>query len=170
MQSSPSCLRSRSGVFGWADLRVAVATVLLLAAAACTGPGPDQVVVHSPQGDVAVDVELALTHKEQSRGLMWRSDLGPTAGMLFVFPDARRRSFWMRNTPLSLDIIFIGSDFRIISIAESTAPYSDTSVPSAGPARYVLEVNAGFSDRHGLAPGQSVALPSAALPPAQAAP
>ncbi len=92
------------------------------------------------------------------------------AGMLFIFPDEAPRSFWMKNTPLPLDIVFIGADRRIVSIAAGTKPYSTERIPSGAPAMFVLEVNAGFCERHGIEAGQSVRLPEAgdgeAAPPA----
>jgi hypothetical protein len=66
----------------------------------------------------------------------------------------------MKNTPLPLDILYIAEDGRVVSIAENTKPYSETSLPSAGPARYVLEVNAGFSRAHGIGPGTRIELPN----------
>ncbi len=79
--------------------------------------------------------------------------------MLFVFGSDGPRSFWMKNTPLPLDIIFINAAKRVVSIAANTTPYSLESLPSAGPAKYVLEVNGGFCARHGIAAGASVTLP-----------
>ena len=93
---------------------------------------------------------------------MWRQHLDADAGMLFVFPESSELSFWMKNTPLPLDIIFIGTDGRVVSIAPDTKPYSETSLPSAAPARYVLEVNAGFAREHGVRTGTRIDLPDAA--------
>jgi len=91
---------------------------------------------------------------------MWRSRLDSDAGMLFVFPEMRMLAFWMKNTPLPLDIIYIDAEGRVVSVAESTTPYSEKSLPSAGPAQYVLEVNAGFAKEHGIGPGTRVELPA----------
>jgi len=76
--------------------------------------------------------------------------------MLFVFPAEESLSFWMKDTPLPLDIIFLGADRTIVTIRENTVPFSETSVPSDRPAQYVVEVNAGFAARHRLAPGDRV--------------
>ncbi|HYC57245.1 MAG TPA: DUF192 domain-containing protein [Candidatus Binatia bacterium] len=126
---------------------------------ACARGGGPQVVVHAGGGDVAVRVELALTREAQAKGLMWRKEMAEDAGMLFVFDEDEQRSFWMRNTPLPLDIIYIRGDGFIDSIAAGTRPYSEESIPSKGPARFVLEVNAGWSKRHGVRPGDKVTLP-----------
>jgi uncharacterized membrane protein (UPF0127 family) len=116
-------------------------------------------VLHGDRGDATITVELAVSVAEQQRGLMWRNRLDADAGMLFVFPDEQERSFWMKNTAIPLDIVFIGSDRRIVSIAKATRPYSEQTIPSRGPSRYVLEVNAGVCDRFGVRAGQPVGLP-----------
>lgn len=129
-------------------------------ASSCGNPGSGPTVtLQGASGPVIVDVELAVTQAVQARGLMFRSDLAQNAGMLFVFPDNSPRSFWMKNTPLSLDILYIGEDRTIGHIAADTTPYSEKSIPSQGPARYVLEVHAGFTKRHGIKPGSKITLP-----------
>jgi len=76
--------------------------------------------------------------------------------MLFLFPTEEPLSFWMKDTPLPLDIIFLSADRTIVTIRKNTVPFSEASVPSDRPAKYVVEVNAGFADRHRLAPGDRV--------------
>ena len=98
-------------------------------------------------------VELALTREQQARGLMFREEMAPDHGMLFLFDSVRPVSFWMRNTPLSLDMLFIAADGTIVNIAEQTTPLSDQSYPSDGPVRAVLEVNAGLTALLGIEPG-----------------
>lgn len=105
------------------------------------------------------EVELALTREQQQQGLMFRESLPPNGGMLFVFPQAREASFWMKNTPLSLDIIFIREDGVIANIAESTEPFSERSIPSAGIVRGVLEVNAGTTAQLSIKAGDRVVFP-----------
>jgi uncharacterized membrane protein (UPF0127 family) len=90
---------------------------------------------------------------------MYRTELAEGAGMLFVFDEEAERSFWMSNTPIPLDILYIRSDATIVSIAANTTPYSEKKIPSRGPARYVLEVPAGWSARHGVKPGDRLTLP-----------
>lgn len=82
---------------------------------------------------------------------MYRNELLAFSGMLFIFPQETLLSFWMKNTPLPLDIIYINASFTIVHIAENTTPYSTIRIPSKHPARYVLEVNAGFCRQHGIA-------------------
>lgn len=108
----------------------------------------------SPDGSpiISVRVELAQTLREVRRGLMFRELTDEHQGMLFIFDGAQPRMFWMRNTPTSLDIIFVGSDRRIINIASQTQPYSDQTYRSSAPAQFVVEVRAGFAQRHGIGP------------------
>ena len=101
-------------------------------------------------------VELAASPEAQSKGLMFRDKLGDNEGMLFPSEVPEPRSFWMKNTPLSLDIIFVGSDGRISNIAANTVPYSLDSVPSDGFAIAVLELRAGRAKELGIVPGDKV--------------
>lgn len=101
-------------------------------------------------------VELADTPEAQARGLMFRTQLGDNEGMIFPSPVPEPRSFWMKNTPLSLDIIFIGPDGRITNIAANTTPYSLESVTSSGFASGVLELRAGRAKELGIVPGDKV--------------
>jgi uncharacterized protein len=104
-------------------------------------------------------VELALTPSEQERGLMFRRELPEGQGMLFDFGREQPTSFWMKNTYVPLDIIFIRADGTIRRIAENTVPLSETLVPSGGPVRAVLEVVAGTARKLGIAAGDHVAHP-----------
>lgn len=101
-------------------------------------------------------VEVAASPEAQARGLMFRTELGDDEGMLFPSAVPGPRSFWMKNTPLSLDIIFIGPDGRIANIAADTVPYSLDSVSSDGPASAVLELRAGRARELGIVPGDRV--------------
>jgi uncharacterized protein len=96
---------------------------------------------------VSITVEIADTPETQMKGLMGRSDLNINKGMLFVFQQLKPRKFWMKNTPISLDIIFIGEDGCIVNIAESTSPMSEKHYRSEGPIKYAVEVRAGFTKR-----------------------
>lgn len=106
----------------------------------------------SPDGDslATIAIEIAEGDSARQRGLMQRRGLPAQGGMLFLDDRAREQSFWMRNTPLPLDILFVGADSQVINIAERTRPYSDSALVSAAPAQYVLEVRAGFTDRYGI--------------------
>ena len=132
-----------------------------MAACSKAGSGP-AVTVHAAKGDVDVAVELALTREAQARGLMYRTELADGSGMLFVFPEESERSFWMSNTPIPLDILFIRSDRTILSIASNTVPYSEKKIPSRGTAKYVLEVPAGWAEKHGVKSGDRITLPELA--------
>ncbi|NVJ96813.1 MAG: DUF192 domain-containing protein [Alphaproteobacteria bacterium] len=101
-------------------------------------------------------VELALTPEARAQGLMFRRELGPNKGMLFVFPDADRRSFWMKNTYIPLDIIFIRRNGTIANIVESAEPETLTSRSSTGRASAVLEIPGGRAAELGIKAGDLV--------------
>ncbi len=101
-------------------------------------------------------VEVARTSDEQSRGLMYRESLGASEGMIFPFPSPRMASFWMRNTLIPLDLIFIRSDGTIANIAANAVPHSEASIPSVEPVTAVLELRGGRAAELGLAPGDRV--------------
>jgi len=103
------------------------------------------------------EVEMAVTPEETSRGLMFRRELPEGRGMLFDFHRDQEVSFWMKNTYISLDMIFIRSDGRIMRIAENTTPLSERLVPSNSQVRAVLEVIAGTAKKYGIAAGDRVA-------------
>ena len=104
----------------------------------------------------AFRVEVAASAEAQRQGLMFRTEMGENEGMIFPTYTPAPRSFWMKNTPLSLDIIFIGTDGRITNIAANTVPYSTESVPSSGLTSGVLELVAGRSAELGIEPGDLV--------------
>jgi uncharacterized membrane protein (UPF0127 family) len=102
------------------------------------------------------EVELASTAAEQSRGLMFRTEMGANEGMVFPFKPHRMASFWMRNTVIGLDIIFVGPDGRIINIEADAIPYDELPLESDGLAAAVLELNAGRAAQLGIKPGDRV--------------
>jgi uncharacterized membrane protein (UPF0127 family) len=102
-------------------------------------------------------VEMAENDEERARGLMFRKEMPEGKGMLFDFKAEQPVAFWMKNTYVSLDMIFIKADGRILSIAENTEPLSERGVPSGGPVRGVLEVVAGTARKLGIKPGDRVA-------------
>jgi uncharacterized membrane protein (UPF0127 family) len=104
-------------------------------------------VVTTDSGVHRFQVEIADDPAERARGLMFRREMADDAGMLFDFKVEERASFWMKNTYIPLDMLFIRADGTIDSIAERTTPLSEKSVPSKGPVRYVLEINGGLSER-----------------------
>jgi uncharacterized membrane protein (UPF0127 family) len=101
-------------------------------------------------------VEMARTMEQQQKGLMFRTAMGPDEGMLFPSERPEQRSFWMKNTVISLDIVFIGADHRISNIAANAVPYSETPIPSEGAAIAVLELNGGRAAQLGIMPGARV--------------
>jgi uncharacterized membrane protein (UPF0127 family) len=123
-----------------------------------TGKGDGELQFLRQDGSIAVSIsiEIADTAEARIKGLMERWALPELHGMLFIFdsPDVQR--FWMHNTPLSLDMIFVDENRRVLNIAESTTPMSKQTYASRGPAKYVVEVRAGFSKRHGIAEGMAV--------------
>lgn len=109
--------------------------------------------------DISVPVELTATPYQWSKGLMFRESLPEGAGMLFVFPDEKERAFWMKNTSMPLDMLFISADKRVVSIRKNAVPYTTFVCPSyvsGERAMYVLEVNAGFVDMHAIREGDRV--------------
>lgn len=101
-------------------------------------------------------VEVARTGDQQSRGMMYRDRLAPDRGMIFPFAEPRVASFWMRNTPNSLDLIFIGTDGRIESIGADAVPLSEAFITSQGVVAGVLEIAGGRAAELGLQPGDRV--------------
>jgi len=105
---------------------------------------------------VAVDVEVARTPAETQRGLMFRRKRAPNAGMIFLFARPRQMTFWMRNTYIPLDMVFITSEMRVLGVVENATPETDDAREVEGISQYVLEVNAGFAREHGIVAGTPV--------------
>ena len=122
------------------------------ASAACPA-GRECVIAHTDSGEHAFTVEWATEPEATTCGLMFREEMAADHGMIFDFFREGPRSFWMMNTFISLDMVFIREDGTVVNVAEHTTPRSPASVPSTGPARYVLELNAGTADRIGLGAG-----------------
>ena len=106
--------------------------------------------------EVVFQVEIADTPLKREMGLQYRRELGDDKGMIFLFPSESLQSFWMKNTPIPLDMIFIGRDRKIVGIAEQTAPFSLEPRSVGAPSQYVLEINGGLSKRHGFKAGDAV--------------
>ncbi len=139
-------------LFGRTSVRALVCALLLGAQAGCDKA--PSVVFEGPEGIKArFRVEVADTAEKRRWGLMYRSELGADEGMLFVFPDDKAHSFWMKNTPLSLDMIFMDRRRRVVGIIHDTVPFSTRSVGVGLPSRYVLEVRAGLARRKGIVEG-----------------
>ena len=103
-----------------------------------------------------IDIQIAETDFDRQLGLMFRKSMGENQGMLFIFPETSVQSFWMRNTYISLDMIFVDDNKKIITIHKNTKILSDQSYQSTGQAKYVIEVDAGFSDEFNIKVGDKV--------------
>ena len=100
-----------------------------------------------------IEIEIANDNNSRMQGLMNRDSLGINKGMLFIYSQASIQTYWMKNTRMSLDIIFIGDDKKVKYIASHTTPYSTNPIPGFYPSRYVIEVNAGFCQEYNIKPG-----------------
>ncbi|WP_417230504.1 DUF192 domain-containing protein [Brevundimonas sp.] len=141
-----------------------LAAALLASIAGCgtatpkdaTGRPLEPLTIVTASGTYKFMVEIADEEPERQRGLMFREPLADDRGMLFEFPDVTERAFWMRNTPSSLDIIYIDPRGRIVSIAPHAVPFSEVLIPSRGAASGVLELRAGRAGEIGAKAGDEV--------------
>jgi len=112
-------------------------------------------------GDLKIHADLADTPNKQTNGLVWRSQLNDSEGMLFVFSSERSLNFWMKNMLIPIDIVFVTSDMKVINVYKSVPPCANDSCKpyaSSKPAKYALELSAGFCERHGVHPGDSISI------------
>jgi hypothetical protein len=151
----------------WRSLPAALAVFATLTAAVAAAPAcdPDRIEILAGPGSRTFAIEIADDPAEQARGLMFRPALPADAGMLFVYETPRPANFWMRNTMIALDMIFIDDTGRIESIAERADPYSERVSSSEGDVRAVLEINGGLSRALGIGPGDQVIHPAFATAP-----
>ncbi|MDQ3300446.1 MAG: DUF192 domain-containing protein [Myxococcota bacterium] len=119
------------------------------------GPAPT-VHLETPRGEVAVTVEIVATQPKIEKGMMFREHLAPDAGMLFFMSREHEWSFYMRNTLIPLDMIFIAKDMTVAGIVHKAEPRTETLRKVGKPSLYVLEVNGGWSEAHQVAPGAKV--------------
>jgi len=162
-------------VFVSRRMRILISLLILgllaaVAGAACGGggdgslptptptPSTAPLVVLRPEGqpEVRVQVELARTSQERAQGLMFREHLDADAGMLFLYEGESVHRFWMRNTLIPLDMIFISADLRVAGVVEDAEPQTDTLRQVDKPSQFVLEVNGGFAAAHGITAGTPV--------------
>lgn len=137
--------------------RAAVVAAIATAAlplAACSDEG--KLVLHSSTGDYSFNVEVVDTPESRAKGLMFVQELADDAGMLFDFKEERPVSFWMRNTFIPLDMIFVGADGVVKNIHVNARPHDVTGIPSEGPVQFVLEIPGGRSVEIGLKPGDTM--------------
>lgn len=126
---------------------------------AARAEGLETLTIESANGPHAFQVETMRTAEEKQRGLMFRRHLPEDRGMLFDFGKPQPVSMWMKNTYIPLDMLFIGADGKVISIAENAEPMSEAIIPSGGDAIGVLEINGGLAARLGMKPGDRVRHP-----------
>ena len=119
-------------------------------------------VVFPDTNGLSIQAELALTPHDIEKGLMFRRHMNEDAGMLFHLEERRDHTFWMQNTCISLDMLFIEEDGTIVGVVEGAEPVTQTSRSVGCSSRYVLEMNGGWCRSHGVKPGQRVTLPAAA--------
>jgi uncharacterized membrane protein (UPF0127 family) len=140
-----------------APLASVLLACLLIAGASAHAQSLERVEIVTRSGVHVFDVELAITDEQRSKGLMFRRELPQGRGMLFDFGAEGPVAMWMKNTYISLDMLFIRADGTIARIAENTVPHSEATIQSGPPVKAVLEVIAGTAKRLGIAPGDRVA-------------
>lgn len=138
-------------------LRISAVFVVLFALAACSAQ--DKVVLHTASGEVSISVDIADTNESRAKGLMFVQSLADDKGMLFDFKETREVSFWMRNTFIPLDMIFIAADGEILNIHANARPHDETGISSQFPVRFVLEIPGGRAAEMGLEVGDKVSHP-----------
>ncbi len=147
--NSPSNMQCRRWFF------VLVTLWMLSGVAACQAQ-PTVTILTGAGRQVVFQVEVADTPAKRTMGLQYRKELGSDRGMIFLFPAESPQSFWMKNTPIPLDMIFIDREKKIVGIVEQTTPFSLDSRSVAAPSQFVLEINGGLAKRHGIQAGDSV--------------
>ena len=149
----PALIRSSVALVRAAGILLAL-LVGLLPLAACSSD--DRLVIHTATGDHAFTVEVVDTPESRAKGLMFRQSLASDAGMLFDFLEERETAFWMQNTFIPLDMIFISADGVVKTVHVNARPHDTMSIPSGVPVRFVLEIPGGRSVEIGLKPGDTV--------------
>jgi uncharacterized protein len=155
MQTSP--LKTRAGL-------AAVALSLSVIAAAAQEPmllpaDPAPLVAITDQGQQAFSIEIADDSNERSRGLMFRKAMDDTHGMLFVFEQSRPVGFWMKNTPMPLDLLFVGADGKVSAVMPGE-PFSEAPISPGEPVRFVLELKRGTAEKFGIEAGDRLSHPA----------
>ena len=144
----PRLLRIRTSPFAF--------VIVLLALLGCAHGPCVSIVGADGKPRATVAVEVASTASQREVGLMYRKHLDDNAGMIFVFPDAAPRNFWMHNTPIPLDMIFADANGVVLGIVANAEPFSDKLLGVEGNAGYVLEVNGGFCAKNGIKAGDKL--------------
>lgn len=145
---------------------------IVMMISACSGPSPRQEAKTGPNQDhpspqiallthpthTIFEIELAKTPQQRMRGLMYRKKLAPQKGMLFIYPIDDDHGFWMKNTAIPLDMIFINSELSVVGIIANAEPFSLATCKVGRPSRYILEINAGLAARFNINVGTKVRL------------
>ncbi|WP_299815891.1 DUF192 domain-containing protein [uncultured Jannaschia sp.] len=145
--------RLKTGAFG-------IAVALAAFPASAQSCNENAVDLRGDFGKVRFRIELARTPEEQAQGLMFREEMAQLAGMLFVYPSERDVSFWMRNTLIPLDMIFIDAEGRVVRVHENAVPLDETAIPAGAQTLAVLEINGGMAARLGIDAGDEVRSPA----------
>ena len=140
-------------------LILACALMLVSAATFAANLPRDVLLVETGSSQYRFEVEVADDPAERAEGLMYRQSLADNAGMLFLYPQPQPVEFWMKNTPLSLDIVFVRADGTIARIAANTTPMSEDRIPSGEPVLAVFEVKAGIMQQLGIVVGDRLRNP-----------
>jgi uncharacterized protein len=130
--------------------------ICLIASVAACQAEPKVTITNKDGRNVSFTVEIADTPSKRETGLQYRRDLAADRGMIFLFPAESQQSFWMKNTPLALDMIFINRERKIVGIVEQTVPFSLDPRSVGAPSQYVLEINGGLAKRHAIKAGDAV--------------
>ncbi|PWJ19208.1 DUF192 domain-containing protein [Jannaschia seohaensis] len=139
---------------------IAAALAVAISGPALAACDPGRVDLRGDFGTVRFRVELALTPEEQARGLMFREEMARMAGMLFVYPRQQRLAFWMRNTLIPLDMIFLDETGTVINVHAEAVPLDETPILSEAPGLAVLEINGGMAATLGIGPGDELRSPA----------
>jgi uncharacterized membrane protein (UPF0127 family) len=130
--------------------------IALIASVTACQAEPKVTITTKDGRNVSFVVEIADTPSKREMGLQYRRDLAADRGMIFLFPVESQQSFWMKNTPLPLDMIFINRERKIVGIVEQTVPFSLDARSVGAPSQYVLEINGGLAKRHAIKAGDAV--------------
>ena len=141
-------------------LLTALAPAHRFAADAGNDAGLEGLLIEVAGNTYRFEVEIVDDEKERAQGLMFRRSLGENEGMLFLYPSPRPVTFWMKNTYLALDLVFIAQGGIVTRVAENTVPLSEASIPSVEPVVAVLEINAGMVRRLGISTGARIRHPA----------
>ena len=130
--------------------------IALIASVTACQAEPKVTITTKDGRNVSFVVEVADTPSKREMGLQYRRDLAADRGMIFLFPAESQQSFWMKNTPLPLDMIFINRERKIVGIVEQTVPFSLDPRSVTAPSQFVLEINGGLAKRHAIKAGDAV--------------